>query len=76
MIRIPAPGRIENRIKWMAQRIPYLAATALLAAGLDGIENQLDPGVPKRGQTFTRSPEDEFAATVVLVPYQQRLAKP
>ena len=43
MIRIPAPGRIENRLGDGAAN-PYLAATVLLAAGLDGIENQIDPG--------------------------------
>jgi glutamine synthetase len=43
MIRIPAPGRIENRIVDGAAN-PYLACTALLAAGLDGIDNKIDPG--------------------------------
>ena len=43
MIRIPAPGRIENRLGDGAAN-PYLAATVLLAAGLDGIEKQIDPG--------------------------------
>ncbi len=43
MIRIPAPGRVENRLGDGAAN-PYLAATVLLAAGLDGIENQIDPG--------------------------------
>ena len=43
MIRIPAPGRIENRLGDGAAN-PYLAATVLLAAGLDGIQNQIDPG--------------------------------
>jgi glutamine synthetase len=44
MIRIPGPGRIENRIIDGAAN-PYLAATALLAAGLDGLKNKIDPGV-------------------------------
>ena len=43
MIRIPAPGRIENRIIDGAAN-PYLACAAMLAAGLDGIERQIDPG--------------------------------
>jgi glutamine synthetase len=43
MIRIPGPGRIEKRTVDGAAN-PYLAVTAILAAGLDGIENQLDPG--------------------------------
>jgi glutamine synthetase len=43
MLRIPAPGRVENRIVDGAAN-PYLACTAVLAAGLDGIERHLDPG--------------------------------
>jgi len=44
MIRIPGPGRIENRVVDGAAN-PYLTLTVLLAAGLDGIENKIDPGV-------------------------------
>jgi glutamine synthetase len=43
MLRIPALGRVENRIVDGAAN-PYLACTAVLAAGLDGIERHLDPG--------------------------------
>mgnify|MGYP001159516541 CR=1 FL=1 len=43
MIRIPGPGRIENRSVDGAAN-PYLACAALLAAGLDGIDNETDPG--------------------------------
>jgi glutamine synthetase len=43
MIRIPGPGRIECRAVDGSAN-PYLAAAALLAAGLDGIERQIDPG--------------------------------
>ncbi len=45
MLRIPAPGRIEDRTVDGSCN-PYLAATAVLAAGLDGIENDLDAGDP------------------------------
>jgi len=45
MLRIPAPGRIEDRTVDGSCN-PYLAATAVLAAGLDGIERGLDPGDP------------------------------
>jgi glutamine synthetase len=45
MLRIPGPGRIEDRTVDGSCN-PYLAATALLAAGLDGIENEIDPGAP------------------------------
>jgi glutamine synthetase len=43
MIRIPGPGRIENRTVDGAAN-PYLTCAVLLAAGLDGIENKIDPG--------------------------------
>jgi glutamine synthetase len=45
MLRIPAAGRIEDRTVDGSCN-PYLAATAILAAGLDGIERELDPGLP------------------------------
>lgn len=45
MLRIPGAGRIEDRTVDGSCN-PYLAATALLASGLDGIQNQLDPGEP------------------------------
>jgi glutamine synthetase len=45
MLRIPDAGRIEDRTVDGSCN-PYLAATAVLAAGLDGIERGLDPGDP------------------------------
>ena len=45
MLRIPGPGRIEDRTIDGSCN-PYLAATVVLAAGLDGIESKLDPGEP------------------------------
>jgi glutamine synthetase len=43
MIRIPGGGRFETRSVDGAAN-PYLAFTAMLAAGLDGIEKKIDPG--------------------------------
>jgi glutamine synthetase len=45
MYRIPGPGRIEDR-SVDGSCNPYLAAAVILAAGLDGIENEIDPGEP------------------------------
>jgi glutamine synthetase len=45
MLRIPAPGRIEDRTVDGSCN-PYLGAAAVLAAGLDGIERGLEPGEP------------------------------
>ena len=43
MIRIPEAGRFELRLADGAAN-PYLLQAAILAAGLDGIENERDPG--------------------------------
>jgi glutamine synthetase len=60
MLRIPAPGRIEDRTIDGAAN-PYLAATAVLAAGLDGIEKSLDPGEPNSENLYDHS-YDELTA--------------
>lgn len=43
MVRVPAPGRFEFRLADGAAN-PYLLQAVIIAAGLDGIRNQLDPG--------------------------------
>jgi glutamine synthetase len=45
---------------------PYLAYSAMLMAGLDGIENKIDPGGPLDKDIFELSPEE--AAKVPSVP--------
>jgi glutamine synthetase len=45
MLRIPDAGRIEDRTVDGSCN-PYLAATAILASGLDGMAQSLDPGDP------------------------------
>jgi glutamine synthetase len=54
MLRVPGPGRVEDRTIDGSCN-PYLAATAILAAGLDGIENGLDPGDPNSENLYTIS---------------------
>ena len=58
MIRIPAPGRIENRSGDGAAN-PYLAMTVMLAAGLDGIENKIHPDT-RNDENLYEVPEDEL----------------
>jgi glutamine synthetase len=58
MIRIPGPGRIENRIVDGACN-PYLAITGILAAGLDGVANKIDPG-PCNEENLYEMPEEEL----------------
>ncbi len=57
MLRIPAPGRIEDRTIDGSCN-PYLAATVILAAGLDGIENGLEPGDPNTENLYQVAPGD------------------
>ncbi len=45
MLRIPDAGRVENRLVDGSAN-PYLAITAQIAAGMDGIDRMLDPGDP------------------------------
>ena len=62
MIRVPGAPRIEHRgIDGSAN--PYLAATAVLAAGLDGIERKLDPGAAEHGQPLHRDARRRSAAS-------------
>ena len=60
MLRIPGPGRIEDRTIDGSCN-PYLAATVILAAGLDGIENELDAGDPNSENLYA-IPYDELRA--------------
>ena len=43
MVRVPGPGRFELRLADGAAN-PYLLQAVIIAAGLDGIHNQADPG--------------------------------
>jgi glutamine synthetase len=52
MLRIPGPGRVEDRTIDGSCN-PYLAATVILASGLDGIESGLDPGDPNSENLYT-----------------------
>jgi glutamine synthetase len=67
MLRVPAPGRIEDRTVDGSCN-PYLAATAMLAAGLDGIERGLDPGEPNSANLYTMSDADRAAAGIDVLP--------
>jgi glutamine synthetase len=65
MLRLPGNRYcVENRAVDMSTN-PYLAAAISLAAGLDGIEQQLDPGEPLNDDLYKRGPK---AAGVELLP--------
>ena len=70
-IRIPtySDAPAEKRIEFRppdASCNPYLAFSAMLMAGLDGIQNQIDPGDPMDRNIYTLSPEE--AAAIPSVP--------
>ena len=58
MIRVPGPGRVENRAVDGAAN-PYLASAVMLAAGLDGIQNKIDPG-HANSENLYELPEQEL----------------
>ena len=68
MLRIPGPERIEDRTVDGSCN-PYLAAAAVLACGLDGIERRTDPGAPSSGVNLHELTPDELrAADIDLLP--------
>ncbi len=55
LVRVPDGNRFELRGA-DGSADPYLAAAAVIAAGLDGLERELDPGAPgERGQALPRT---------------------
>lgn len=55
MLRIPSQGsRVECRAADIACN-PYLGAALILAAGLEGIRDKLDPGLPHRENMYNYS---------------------
>jgi glutamine synthetase len=55
--------RVECRIPG-ADVNPYLGYAALLAAGLDGIENQIDPGPELKGNAYEAGEAEAFPSTL------------
>jgi glutamine synthetase len=67
MLRIPGPGRIEDRTVDGSCN-PYLAATAMLSAGLDGIERGLDPGDPNAANLYELTPQERADLGIETLP--------
>lgn len=58
LLRIPlAGGRVECRAADISNN-PYLGAALILAAGLEGIREDLDPGEPHTENMYTHSDEE------------------
>ena len=66
MVRIPG-DRIELRLPDGAAN-PYLAAAAIIAAGLDGIARELDPGDPQNINLYDLSEEELTAKGIGVLP--------
>lgn len=67
MVRVPAPGRMEYRTSDGSAN-PYLATTALLAAGMDGIARGLKVGTGQEGNLFLLSPREAKERGIELLP--------
>jgi len=68
MFRTPEPGRFECRAVSGAVN-PYLAMAAFIAAGMDGIERDLDPGDPIVGRNmYETSLEDMQKQGLRVIP--------
>ncbi len=92
MVRVPGVRqentRVENRLPG-ADTDPYLALAAAIAAGLDGIEQRIDPGVPAQGANLGNYPplprslseallvlkEDEWAQTTLGEDFMSQFLK-
>jgi glutamine synthetase len=67
MLRVPDAGRVENRCVDGAAN-PYLALSALIAAGLDGIERNVDPGEPCDLNLLALSSEQAAQSGLLAMP--------
>lgn len=66
MVRVPY-GRLEYRLADGGCN-PYLVHAALIAAGLDGIERELEPGEPRNINHYSQTPEQLAEMGVGILP--------
>ncbi len=67
-IRVPAGGgRCESR-NADGSANPYLATTLVLAAGLEGIRERIDPGPPNEDNLYTISEDERRARRIEFLP--------
>ena len=64
---MPAPGRVEDRTVDGSCN-PYLAATVLLAAGLDGIERELECPEPNPMNLYESTAEQRAELGISTLP--------
>ncbi|QCU89652.1 type I glutamate--ammonia ligase [Thiomicrorhabdus sediminis] len=77
-IRIPyAPSERSRRVELRfpdPTANPYLAFSACLMAGLDGIMNKIDPGEPSEKDLYDLSPEEEAEYDTLCASLEEALA--
>ena len=66
MVRIPY-GHLELRLADSCCN-PYLAGAAMIAAGLDGVEREIDPGPPRNVNFYEMSEKDLRKNKIKLLP--------
>jgi len=66
MVRIPH-GRLEFRLPDSGCN-PYLVHAALIAAGMDGVERELEPGDPLNINLYALSAEERIAQGIEILP--------
>ncbi|HEY5892041.1 MAG TPA: type III glutamate--ammonia ligase [Chthoniobacterales bacterium] len=67
MIRVCGPGHVEDR-SVSAGCNPYLVFATYLAAGLDGIDNQINPGEPNFGNLYAMTRQEIYKRGFVTLP--------
>jgi glutamine synthetase len=68
MLRIPGAGsRVECRAADISCN-PYLSTALILAAGLEGIENAMDPGKPHTENMYNYSDQEIADAKIEMLP--------
>ena len=75
-VRIPHTGAAGRRVEVRfpdASGNPYLMFSAMLLAGLDGIQNRIDPGEPMDKDLYDLPPEEEANIKTVCNTLEQAL---
>ena len=67
MIRLPGPGRFEIRVVDGAAN-PYLAFAGIIAAGLDGVAQKMDPGVMNHDNLYEVSEKELLERHIGVLP--------
>jgi glutamine synthetase len=68
MIRVPPGGHCEDRTVSSAAN-PYLALAAYVSAGMDGVQNSIDPGEPNLGNLYARSLAEIRESGIGILPH-------